>query len=109
MEETLLQKGCKIGVVPQVDYAVITSFPYKTFLSIYLAIWKCYPKLQDYCDSDNLCAHPWIEVSQRIYKLKVLNKTFEQVYSKNRIQFFAPLSRQDDFYLEPFTPSRDKE
>ncbi|CAD5114826.1 DgyrCDS3866 [Dimorphilus gyrociliatus] len=90
LEEAMLQKGCKIGVVPQVDYAVITSFPFTTFLSIYLAIWKCYGKVKEYCYEKNLCAHPWIEV-----------------YTENRIKLFAPLSRQDDFYLEPFKPLRD--
>ena len=46
-------------------------------LSIYIAIYRVYPKLKDYIFSRGLCAYPAIE----IYSKEIEVKKYEQIFS----------------------------
>ena len=83
--EKLIKEGFKIAHLPKPSYVVTSSFPFRSTLSIFLAIFKVYPKLRDYIAERNLCAYPALEV-----------------YTDNSIIFLMPLSRQDDFFVSQF-------
>jgi len=83
--EKLIKEGFKIAHLPKPSFVVTSSFPFRTTLSIFLAIFKVYPKLRDYISERNLCAYPAMEV-----------------YTDNSIVFLMPLSRQDDFFVSQF-------
>ena len=83
--EKMVKNGFKIIHLPKPSYVVTASFPFATTLSIYLAIYKVYPKLRDYIALRNLCAYPALEV-----------------YTDSNIIFMMPLSRQDEFYVSEF-------
>ncbi len=61
MLDKFFTEGFKIIHLPKPDYVVVASFPFRTTISIYLAIWKVYPKLKKYIASNSLCAYPAIE------------------------------------------------
>jgi len=83
--EKMVKNGFKIIHLPKPSYVVTASFPFTTTLSIYLAMYKVYPKLRDYIALRNLCAYPAMEV-----------------YTDSNIIFMMPLSRQDEFYVSEF-------
>jgi hypothetical protein len=57
-----MSAGYKIAHFPRPNYCVMVNFPFKTMLSIYIAIFRVYPKLKDYIFSNGLCAYPAIEI-----------------------------------------------
>ncbi|KAG8180835.1 hypothetical protein JTE90_005922 [Oedothorax gibbosus] len=79
----LLGAGYKVAIFPAVEYAVISSFPYRNYLSLALAVNRIYPKFKEYIKMNRLCAHPIMEL-----------------YTKDTIYFIAPLSKQFDFYAD---------
>lgn len=44
----LIEDGYKIFQLPSVSYAVRTDFPYSCSLSIMIAVFRVYPKLNEY-------------------------------------------------------------
>ena len=58
----MMDAGYKMAFFPKPKYCVYVSFPFKTALSIYIAIFRVYPKLKDYIFSKGLCAYPAIEI-----------------------------------------------
>ena len=83
--EKMTKEGFKIAHLPKPSFVVTSTFPFRTTLSIFLAIYKVYPKLRDYIAERNLCAYPAMEI-----------------YTDNAIVFMMPLSRQDDFFVSQF-------
>merc|ERR1712096_602221 len=83
--EKMVKNGFKIAHLPKPSYVVTASFPFTTTLSIFLAIYKVYPRLRDYIAERNLCAYPAMEV-----------------YTDSAIIFMMPLSRQDEFFVSEF-------
>ena len=83
--ETMRSHGFKIFHIPRPNYTVTTTFPFRTTLSIFIAIYRVYPKLGKYIAEHSLCAYPAIEV-----------------YTDQEITFLMPLSRQEDFYVSEF-------
>jgi len=83
--EKVIKEGFKICHLPKAGFVVTASFPFKTTLSIFLAIYKVYPKLRDYISQRNLCAYPALEV-----------------YTDSEIIFIMPLSRQEEFFVSEF-------
>lgn len=86
MVKQFTEKGFKILHLPEVTYAVQTSFPHITSLSILIGVHKAYPRLEAYIEEHKLCAHPFMEY-----------------YDGKNIHFFAPLSKQDEFYVPECT------
>uniref|UniRef100_T1IT36 Testis-expressed sequence 264 protein n=1 Tax=Strigamia maritima TaxID=126957 RepID=T1IT36_STRMM len=81
-EKILLDQGYKLITFPAVSNAITTTFPFKNTLSIFIAVSRVYPQLNEFIKVRSLCAHPMIEV-----------------YDKGTIVFVAPLARQDEFYV----------
>lgn len=82
-KKKLLDEGYKVTKLPSVSFAVSTFFPYKSTLSIFMAIFKVYPALDSYIEEHRLCAHPMLEI-----------------YDTDKIHFMAPLAKQSEFYVE---------
>lgn len=82
MVKQFTDREFKIIHLPEVSYAVHTKFPHITTLSILIGVYKAYPMLKDYIEEHKLCAYPYIEY-----------------YDGSMIHFFAPLSKQDEFYV----------
>lgn len=80
-----LSDGFKLIHFPKPEFAVVATFPFRTTLSIYLAIWKVYPRLKQYIASRGLCAYPCLEI-----------------YDSNVIHFVMPLSKQEQFFVREF-------
>ena len=57
-----LSDGFKLIHFPKPEFAVVATFPFRTTLSIYLALWKVYPKLKQFIASKGLCAYPCLEI-----------------------------------------------
>ncbi|XP_038666760.1 testis-expressed protein 264 homolog isoform X2 [Scyliorhinus canicula] len=74
--------GFKIISFPEVTHVVMTSFPFTTFLSLFIAMYRVYPVLNNYIKERKLCAHPCLEI-----------------YRGDLIYFMCPLARQGDFYV----------
>ncbi|XP_031757210.1 testis-expressed protein 264 [Xenopus tropicalis] len=74
--------GFKFCVLPEVNHAVMATFPYTTPFSIQLATTRVHPALEKYVKERKLCAHPYVEI-----------------YKGDKIIFMCPLSRQDEFYV----------
>ncbi|KAK1799567.1 hypothetical protein P4O66_000447 [Electrophorus voltai] len=100
--------GFRLFTFPEVTHVVSACFPHRTFLSIYLGVWRVYPRLARYikvtsCTSIHkcfgnggsrkrgaedpaknrkLCAHPFLEI-----------------YKGRLIHYMGPLARQGDFYV----------
>ena len=83
--EKCVKEGFKITHLPKPSYVVTARFPFRTTLSIFIAIYKVYPKLRDYISQRNLCAYPALEV-----------------YTDSEIIFLMPLSRQEEFFVSEF-------
>jgi len=83
--EKMLKNGFKIAHFPKPSYVVTATFPFATTLSIFLGIYRVYPKLRDYIAQRNLCAYPAIEI-----------------YKDSDILFIMPLSKQDEFFVSEF-------
>lgn len=74
--------GFKFCVLPEVNHAVMATFPYTTPFSIQLATTRVHPALERYVKERKLCAHPYVEI-----------------YKGDKIIFMCPLAKQDDFYV----------
>ncbi|XP_026868269.2 testis-expressed protein 264 [Electrophorus electricus] len=74
--------GFRIFTFPEVTHVVSACFPHRTFLSIYLGVWRVYPRLARYIKNRKLCAHPFLEI-----------------YKGRLIHYMGPLARQGDFYV----------
>jgi len=83
LANTYKNHGFKQILLPAVDHAVWTTFPFKSILSFFIGVARVYPRLAEYIQEKKLCAHPMIEI-----------------YEKEWIIFLAPLSKQDEFYVE---------
>lgn len=83
--ETMTSHGFKIFHLPKANYVVTATFPFRTTLSVFIAIFRVYPKLRSYIAEKNLCAYPAIEI-----------------YTDREIVFIMPLSRQEEFYVSEF-------
>ena len=83
--EKMRENGFRIVHLPDPSYVVTANFPFATTFSIYLAIYRVYPKLRDYIAERRLCAYPALEL-----------------YSDSSIVFMMPLSRQDEFFVAEF-------
>ena len=86
--ELMTSHGFRIVHLPKPSYVVSALFPFRTTLSIYIAIFRVYPKLRQYISQRNLCAYPAIEI-----------------YRDDFIEFIMPLSRQDEFFVQEFQVS----
>ncbi|KAK3103326.1 hypothetical protein FSP39_018508, partial [Pinctada imbricata] len=75
--------GYTIFNLPEVSYVVKSSFPFRTTLSILIAVARVYPRLDQYIKEHKLCAHPFIEV-----------------YEGSTMYFMCPLAKQNEFYVE---------
>jgi len=84
--EALVSAGFKVAVLPKQQYAVVSSFPLKTSLSLYVAIFRVYPRLRNYIAQMSLCAYPAIEIC-----------------NTTRMDFMMPLSRQEEFFVPEFS------
>ena len=83
--EKCVKEGFKITYLPKPSFVVTARFPFRTTLSIFIAIYKVYSKLRDYISQRNLCAYPAMEV-----------------YTDSEIIFLMPLSRQEEFFVSEF-------
>jgi len=83
--EKMVRNGFQIIHLPKPSYVVTASFPFSTTLSIFLAIYRVYPRLRDYIAERNLCAYPALEL-----------------YTDSNIIFLMPLSRQEEFFVSEF-------
>jgi len=83
--EKMRSEGFKIAHFPRPSYVVSATFPFTTTLSIYLGIFRVYPRLRDYIAERSLCAYPAMEV-----------------YTDSEIIFMMPLSKQDEFFVSEF-------
>jgi hypothetical protein len=83
--EKMRENGFKIVHLPKPSYVVTASFPFTTTFSIYLGIYRVYPRLRDFIAERKLCAYPALEM-----------------YSDSSIVFMMPLSRQDEFFVAEF-------
>lgn len=48
VQHKLVQCGYKVAKLPSVTYAVNTTFPYRSALSILIAVWRVYPRMHNY-------------------------------------------------------------
>jgi len=84
--ETLIEAGYKLAVLPKQQFAVVSSFPLRTALSLYVAIFRVYPRLRKYIADTGLCAYPAIEICDGA-----------------TMHFMMPLSRQEEFFVTEFS------
>merc|ERR1712243_276000 len=80
-----MENGYKVAVLSKQQFAVVSSFPLKTGLSLYVAIFRVYPRLRQYIADMGLCAYPAIEIADR-----------------RTMHFMMPLSRQEEFFVPEF-------
>ena len=83
--EKMIKEGFKIAHLPKSSFVVTATFPFRSTCSIFLAIYKVYPKLRDYISERNLCAYPALEI-----------------YTDKDIIFVMPLSRQEEFFVSEY-------
>jgi len=83
--EAVSKQGYKIAHFPKPNYVVLAEFPFTNTLSIYMGIFRVYPKLKEYIATHGLCAYPALEI-----------------YTSNKIKFMMPLSKQEDFFVPEF-------
>jgi len=83
--DLMVSHGFQIFNIPKANFVVTTTFPFRTTVSIYVAIFRVYPKLRRYISERNLCAYPAIEI-----------------YADQEIVFIMPLSRQEEFFVPAF-------
>eukprot|EP00088_Acartia_fossae_P021372 TRINITY_DN22828_c0_g1_i1.p1 TRINITY_DN22828_c0_g1~~TRINITY_DN22828_c0_g1_i1.p1 ORF type:complete len:338 (+),score=75.53 TRINITY_DN22828_c0_g1_i1:37-1050(+) len=88
--DLMVKHGYNIFYLPDPGFVVQTSFPYRTTISILIAIWRVYPKLKKYITVKNLCAYPAIEV-----------------YQSEDILFMMPLSHQEEFFVGEFQEEQE--
>jgi len=83
--ELMRSHGFKIFHIPKANFVVNATFPFRTTLSIFIAIYRVYPKLRQYIAERNLCAYPAIEI-----------------YTDKDIVFLMPLSMQEEYFVAEF-------
>jgi len=82
---TMVENGYKIAIFPKPNFVVMTTFPFRNTLSIYMGIFRVYPLLKEYIATRGLCAYPALEI-----------------YSSESIEFIMPLSKQEEFFVPEF-------
>ncbi|XP_068209898.1 testis-expressed protein 264 homolog isoform X2 [Palaemon carinicauda] len=92
--KVLEDHGYHFATFPAIDHAVQTRFPFKSTISIIVAIMKVYPAIREYIEYRSLCARPFLEVYDN---------------DKNEIIFVGPLARQDDFYVPEVQQEEDED
>ena len=85
----MMDAGYKLAFFPKPKYCVYVSFPFKTALSIYIAIFRVYPKLKDYIFSKGLCAYPAIEMYSNEIEASFIAVLWQDVFD-----FFKPLASE---------------
>jgi len=92
LEKKFTAHGYNIVSLPQIDNAVIVEHPllpsYFKIFSMFMAIMRAYPRLNEFIQKKKLCAHPFIEF-----------------YFERKIRFVVPLSQQEQFYVREFQES----
>merc|ERR1739848_404249 len=53
--EAVTKQGYKIVHFPKPNYVVLAEFPFTNTLSIYMGIFRVYPKLKEYIATHGLC------------------------------------------------------
>ncbi|XP_076045160.1 testis-expressed protein 264 homolog isoform X2 [Oratosquilla oratoria] len=91
--KVLEENGYKFITFPAIEHAVQTRFPFRSTVSIIMAIMKVYPALREYVEHRSLCVHPFLEIYDN---------------DKKEIIFVGPLARQGDFYV-PEVQDADEE
>uniref|UniRef100_A0A915K1B8 Uncharacterized protein n=1 Tax=Romanomermis culicivorax TaxID=13658 RepID=A0A915K1B8_ROMCU len=89
--QILTERGFKIFTLPSIEMAVLTDFVYTTPFSLWLASGRVFSRLRHYIDERNLCAYPFIEF-----------------YKDCRVFYAAPLSKQEDFFVEECHKIRER-
>ncbi len=79
--QAAMDNGFKVARLPRPNFAVVAEFPFRTTLSIYLSIWRVYPKLKEYISGKGLCAYPAVEIYEKghIYVSDVEATTFDSM------------------------------
>ena len=81
----MMAVGYKIAYFPKPKYCVTTTFPFRTMLSIYIAIFRVYPKLKEYIFAKGLCAYPAIEIYSKeieVRVVKIVLKIWVRIWEK---------------------------
>jgi len=86
MKRKFANKGFKTEWLPAISHSILVEFPWSTPFSVFLAIWKVYPAIENFIKENKLCAHPYIEF-----------------YDREMMQFIVPLSKQERFYVPDYT------
>ena len=55
LKKKLLEAGYQTFTLPDVSYVVKAAFPYRTSLSIFIAIARVYPKIDEYVKVSPVC------------------------------------------------------
>lgn len=74
--------GFKLFSFPSTSHAVVTSFPFVTGVSVWLATMRVYAAMGAYVEEKKLYATPWMEI-----------------YGDGKIQYMAVLAKQLEFYV----------
>ncbi|XP_070557661.1 testis-expressed protein 264 homolog [Ptychodera flava] len=82
LEEKMKSEGFKTAKFPKIDHCVKTTFPYTSVVSIYISVFRVYPRLREYVKTQKLCAHPFMEICDN-----------------DTIYYIGPLARQNEFYV----------
>jgi len=86
--EELIKNMQEVGYstihLPKIKHAVVTSFPYRLMLSIPIAVFRVYPRLNKFIKEEKLDARFIMEVYP----------------DNNKIDFVAPLQNHEDFLVK---------
>ncbi|XP_071485902.1 testis-expressed protein 264-like [Diadema antillarum] len=85
VEERLVKDGFRITEFPAIQRAVGTEFPFPWFISIFIAIFRVYPKLHRVIKKEGLHVGPCLEL-----------------YESAKIRFILPLTDHDAFFVPEF-------
>lgn len=88
LEEEFKQHGYNFICVSQINYAVLSQFPWTNKFSNLIAIKKVYPKIKEFIKKNKLCAYPYIEL-----------------HSKQIIHIVIPLCEQAKFFVQEYHDS----
>ncbi|GAU93677.1 hypothetical protein RvY_05576 [Ramazzottius varieornatus] len=84
IEDALKAGGFKETELPEAENAVSADFPWRTGFSVYIAVNRVYGVLNNFVKEKRLDVGPYVE----LYDAKA-----------EKIHFFAPLDKQDQFYV----------
>ena len=98
----MMDAGYKMAFFPKPKYCVYVSFPFKTALSIYIAIFRVYPKLKDYIFSKGLCAYPAIEIYSSEIEASFTNFWLFSVRASFEVEGYTSKAQcQPAMFLQP--------